>query len=135
MFSIKSLETSSTACYDVIFDKTSSNSVYFHWVIKYWAFHCFRGSWNFSLIGIVWKARNFKEASFWNKFSYSPSLNNQSCIRRPLCQNLPENWVSKQSFFCFDIDNGPKKFFFLEIKLFCFWSELAEKKNCNVIIP
>ena len=27
-------------------------------------------------------------------------------------QNLLENWVSKQRFFCFDIDNGLKKVFF-----------------------
>ena len=33
-------------------------------------------------------------------------------FRKETTQNLPENWVSKQSFFCFDIDNGLKNIFF-----------------------
>ena len=52
-----------------------------------------------------------------NDNQQAQSENNEYAIRyrceiSGFLQNLPENWVSKQSFFCFDIDNGPKKFFF-----------------------
>ena len=40
-------------------------------------------------------------------------------------QNLPENWVSKQSFFVLILTTAQKNFF-LEIKLFCFSREKAE---------
>ena len=35
-------------------------------------------------------------------------------------KTLTENWVSWQSFFCFDIDNSLKNTFFFELIFFCF---------------
>ena len=46
-------------------------------------------------------------------------------------QNLLENWVSKQRFFCFDIDNGPKFFCLSRWKDETFWFSL----NLNFVKP
>ena len=35
-----------------------------------------------------------------------------NCLLVSLCKTVTENWVSKQSFFCFDIDYGLKNIFF-----------------------
>ena len=45
-------------------------------------------------------------------------------------KTVAENWVSKQSFFCFDIDYGLNHIF-LGIKLFCFTRQNLTKFQLN----
>ena len=72
--------------------------------------------------------RNFYGRAFvfmYNNLEKRPPYINvspQHCATRngSNAQNLLENWVGKQSFFCFDIDNGLKKIFFCN-KTFLFF--------------